>query len=272
MISHDKCCKRDLEFAEDSFWKQSPVGVCLNCSQGCPISVTCAKRTLTHTHTHTRTAKQQRGSHVRTLLMTTTYQHNLRGRRRNPDRCADSMTHAVVGGKPEQRGLFSLGRIFFWINKQLNMSVPPKSHQQSVRSTISGEMRSIYTVSPEATSLAQTCITYYISAITAAGHSRGKLCPLQGKDCLETCLFTDDWTKALSFNAENRKLKLRLPTSNHIIVKDLDVIRIEDYFWVFKNGLNARVTEFGNSQALLHFAVLASLMSSQITIKMKVWK
>lgn len=48
-----------LEFAEDSFWARSPVGVChfLNGGQGCPISVTCIKRTLTHTciHTHTCT-------------------------------------------------------------------------------------------------------------------------------------------------------------------------------------------------------------------------
>lgn len=44
------------------------------------------------------------------------------------------------------------------------------------------------------------------------------------------CLFTDDWTKALGYNALNRELKLRLPMSNHIIVKDLDVIRTEDYF------------------------------------------
>lgn len=35
------------------------------------------------------------------------------------------------------------------------MSVPPKSHQQSVRTTISEVMRSVYTVSPEAAGLAQ---------------------------------------------------------------------------------------------------------------------
>lgn len=123
------------------------------------------------------------------------------------------------------------GFFFFLINKQLNMSVPPKSHQQSVRSTISREMRNIYSVSPEATSPAQTCITYYISAIAAAaGYGGGKSCPLQGKDCLEMCLFTDDWTKALSYNAVNRELKLGLPTSNHITVKEPDVIRTEDYF------------------------------------------
>lgn len=51
-----------LEFAEDSFWAQTPVGVChfLNSSQGCPISVTCMKHTqnvCTHTHTCV-TAKQ----------------------------------------------------------------------------------------------------------------------------------------------------------------------------------------------------------------------
>lgn len=51
------------------------------------------------------------------------------------------------------------------------MSVPYKSHQQSVRTTITGEMRSIYTVSPEATSPAQTYITYYYSAIWTAGRS-----------------------------------------------------------------------------------------------------
>lgn len=127
------------------------------------------------------------------LLMTTNYQHNLRGRRRNRDRCADSMTHAVVGGKTECRAIFTGKVFFFLINKQLNMSLPPKSHQQSVRSTISREMRSIYNVSPEASSPAQPCITYYISAIAAAaGHGGGKSCPLQGKDCLEMCLFTDD--------------------------------------------------------------------------------
>lgn len=249
MISHDKCCKRDLEFTEDSFWKQSPVGVCLNCSRGCPISVTCVKRTLTHTHTRSRTAKQLRGSHV----ANSADDHNISAQFKRPTQkprqmCRLDDTCSGWRKNRAERAIFTGKDFFFLINKQLNMSVPPKSHQQSVRSTISGEMRSIYTVSPEATSLAQTCITYYISAITAAGHGRGKLCPLQGKDCLETCLFTDDWTKALSFNAENRKLKLRLPTSNHIIVKDLDVIRIEDYFWVFKNGLNGRLTKFGNSR------------------------
>lgn len=186
-----------------------------------------------------------------TLLMTTTYQHNLRGRRSNRDRCADSMTQAAAGGKTERRATFTGKGFFFFflINKQLNMSVPPKSHQQSVRSTISREMRSIYSVSPEATSPAQTCITYYISAIAAAaGHGGGKSCPLQGKDCLEMCLFTDDWTKALSYNAANRELKLRLPMSNHITVKDPDVIRTEDYFWVLKNCSNATVTKFGNSR------------------------
>lgn len=138
--------------------------------------------------------------------MTTTHHHNLRGRRRNGDRCADSMTQAVVSRKMQWRGPFSLGRIFFFflINKQLNMSVPPKSHQQSVRTTISGEMRSVYTVSPEATSPAQTCFTYYNSAITAAGHSGGKSCPLQQKDCLEMCIFPDKWTGA---RRENRTLK-----------------------------------------------------------------
>lgn len=87
------------------------------------------------------------------------------------------------------------------------MSVPPKSHQQSVRTTISGEMRSIYTVSPEATSPAQTCITYYNSAITAAGHGRSKSCLLQRKDCLEICIFPDDCTGTHRYNTENRKLK-----------------------------------------------------------------
>lgn len=57
------------------------------------------------------------------------------------------------------------------------MSVPQKSHQQSVRTTFSGEMRSVYTVSPEATSPAQAYITYYNSTLTTAGHSRSKSRP-----------------------------------------------------------------------------------------------
>lgn len=51
------------------------------------------------------------------------------------------------------------------------MSVPYKSHQQSVRTTITGEMKSIYTMSPEAMSPQQTYITYYNSAFSTAGHN-----------------------------------------------------------------------------------------------------
>lgn len=48
------------------------------------------------------------------------------------------------------------------------MSVPPKSHQQSVSTTISGIMRSIYTVSPEAVGLLQL----HVVPIIIIQHSR----------------------------------------------------------------------------------------------------
>lgn len=46
------------------FENSRPVGVCLNSSQGCPISVTCVKCTLTYMHTLTFTVKQLPGSDV----------------------------------------------------------------------------------------------------------------------------------------------------------------------------------------------------------------
>lgn len=46
------------------FENSRPVGVCLNGSQGCPISVTCVKCTLTYTHTSAFAAKQLPGSDV----------------------------------------------------------------------------------------------------------------------------------------------------------------------------------------------------------------
>lgn len=104
-----------------------------------------------------------------TLLMTTTHQCYLRGRRRNRDRYAD--THRGWRKKSGER-LFALG--IFGINKQFNMSVPQKSHQQSVRTTISEEIRSVYTMSPKVTSPAQKYITYYNSTLATAGHSRSK--------------------------------------------------------------------------------------------------
>lgn len=253
MISHDKRCKCDLEFAEDCFWKHSPVGVCLSSSQR--LSHICHMwETHSDVHAHTRFNLETAARlSCRRLCwwpqrISTIYEADAA-----TETDVQTRWHTRRWEEQQSRGLFSLGRLFFFlinlINKQLNMSVPPKSHQQSVRNTISREMRSIYSVSPEATSPAQTCITYYISAIAAAaGHGGGKSGPLQGKDCLEMCLFTDDWTKALSYNAVNRELKLRLPVSNHITVKDPDVIRTEDYFWVLKYCSNATVTKFGNSR------------------------
>lgn len=67
-------------------------------------------------------------------------------------------------------GYLHWGFVFF-INKQLIVSVPYKSHQQSVRNAISGEMRTIYTMSPEDISLAQMYITYFKSGLQTAGHN-----------------------------------------------------------------------------------------------------
>lgn len=66
------------------------------------------------------------------------------------------------------------------------MSVPQKSHQQSVRTTISGEMRSVYTMSPEAPSPAQAYITYYNFLLSWTGQlNQG----LQKKEHLQLCCF-----------------------------------------------------------------------------------
>lgn len=73
--------------------------------------------------------------------------------------------------EPTVKWTIGIREFVFWINKQLNVSVPYKSHQQSVRATNSGEMRSIYPASPEATGPAQAYVTYYKCAFPTGGRS-----------------------------------------------------------------------------------------------------
>lgn len=145
-------------FAEDSFWTQSPAcrGVSLSQEQS-RMSHICHM----NKHIHALKTKQLPCPYITNFAD----DHNISTRferQRQKPRQICRLTNTRSGWRNDgmERAIF-IGEPFFWINKQLNMSVPQKSHQQSVRTTISGEMRSVYTMSPEALSPAQAYITYY---------------------------------------------------------------------------------------------------------------
>lgn len=146
-------------FAEDSFWTQSPAcrGVSLSQEQS-RMSHICHM----NKHIHALKTKQLPCSYITNFAD----DHNISTRferQRQKPRQICRLTNTRSGWRNDgvERAIFTGEPFFFLINKQLNMSVPQKSHQQSVRTTISGEMRSIYTVSPEARRPAQAYITYY---------------------------------------------------------------------------------------------------------------